>query len=467
MTGEPRILVSYLISAFTLAFPTSMVHAETPKPNVVLMFIDDLGYGDTGAYRCIDIPTPHIDRLAQEGVLCTASYITNPPCCPSRCSLMMGMYAQRFGKYGMSRGLPIPEDRPTLAEFMRDAGYITGQIGKWDLGSRSQGPLTQGFIEVARKPPQKTYDPESNESPKEKRSKKHRASKYICLTQDGKEAWLTDINGDQMVEFVERNKDKPFFLYFSPEAVHSPSAETPPRLTNRTSATGKRKQLAGAIVSVDDQVGKLLDTLDRHNLRENTLIIFSSDNGANGSEGGRSAPYRGGKGRGTQQEGWVRVPTIFSWPGVIPRNQKYNGLTCTLDYYATIATLAGHAAPRHLDGVNMLPYLTGKQPGAAHEFLFWLNNDPVDAPRRHLTAVRWRDWRLYRHKQHGWQLFDLQKDPQETLDVADRHPAVVQRMKSEHAAWAKTLIPQAVLPRGDRGQSPVIPTGYGWALAVE
>jgi arylsulfatase A-like enzyme len=208
------------------------------------------------------------------------------------------------------------------------------------------------------------------------------------LTEDGKEAWLTDVNGDQMVEFIDRNKDKPFFLYFSPEAVLSSNAETPSRLTDRTQAQGKRKKLAGAIVSVDDQVGKLLAVLEKYHLRENTLVIFSSDNGANGSEGGSSAPYRGGKGQGTQQEGWVRVPTIFSFPGVIPEGRSYDGLTCTLDYYTTVAALVDKPAPEHLDGVNMIPYLAGEKTGDAHEFLFWLNNDPTDAPRRHLTAVR-------------------------------------------------------------------------------
>ncbi len=135
--------------------------AEEPtKLNVVLIYIDDLGYGDLGVYGSKDIPTPHIDRLAAEGVHCTASYITNPPCCPSRCSLIMGQYAQRFGKYGMSRGLAIPEDRPTLAAFLRDHGYATGQIGKWDIGARRQGPLQVAFTEVAKVPPKKRYTKE-------------------------------------------------------------------------------------------------------------------------------------------------------------------------------------------------------------------------------------------------------------------------------------------------------------------
>ena len=117
-----------------------VVSDAAEKPNVVLIYIDDLGYGDLGVYGCKDIPTPNIDRLAAEGVRCTASYITNPPCSPSRCSLMMGMYAQRFGKSGMARGLPIPDDHPTLAELLRDKGYVTGQVGKWDIGAVGQGP---------------------------------------------------------------------------------------------------------------------------------------------------------------------------------------------------------------------------------------------------------------------------------------------------------------------------------------
>ena len=126
-------------------------------PNVILIYIDDLGFGDIGCFGCEDIPTPHIDRLAAEGVQCTASYITNPPCCPSRCSMIMGQYGQRFGKYGMSRGLPIPEDRPTLAKFLSDNGYVTGQIGKWDIGTKLQRPLQVGFTEIAKTPPKKKY----------------------------------------------------------------------------------------------------------------------------------------------------------------------------------------------------------------------------------------------------------------------------------------------------------------------
>ena len=430
------LVILLLLPCFTLA-----------KPNVVLIYIDDLGYGELGCYGGKDIPTPHVDRLAKEGVRFTASHITNPPCCPSRCALIMGQYGQRFGKYGMSRGLPIPEDRPTLAKFMTDNGYVTGQIGKWDIGSKNQGPLEVGFTEVAQKPPKK------------------KGSKYLCTNEQGKTQWLTDYDGDNMVKFIERNKAKPFLLYWSPEAVHSSNKEAPARLTERTRAKGKRSKLAGAIVSVDDQVGKLLKTLEKHDLRKNTLVIFSSDNGANLGEGGSSAPYRGGKGDGTQQEGWVRVPTVFSMPGVIPEGKEYDGLIANFDFYSTIAATVGLPIPKHCDGVILLPFLKDKKKGDPHEYLFWLNNEPGDAVRRHLIAVRWKHWRLYKkYDKDPWQLFDLKSDPREEKDLANKYPELVQQLAAKHADWAKTLAPLGKIPELNASNIST-PKGHGWSFA--
>jgi len=293
----------------------AMSGTRARRPNVVILFIDDLGYGDLGSFGCRDIPTPHMDSLAANGVKCTNSYITNPPCSPSRCCIMTGMYVQRFGKSGMARGLAIPSDHPTMAEFMRDAGYVTGMIGKWDIGSKEQGPLDRGFTEVARRAPSK--------------------KPFICLRRDGSEVFRTDLDGDYMAEFVERNKDKPFFLYFSPNAIHSPSGDTPVRYQNRSKATGKRKALAGALIAVDDAVGKLLTVLKKHNLEKDTIIFLTGDNGPNLGEQGSAEPYRGGKGQGTQLEGWVHTPTIISWPAGIPSGKTFEGLICTMDFYAT------------------------------------------------------------------------------------------------------------------------------------
>jgi len=467
-----RLLVCLLLVgllALSCCAPLSAAAEVSQRPNVVLIYIDDLGYGDIGVYGCKDIPTPNIDRLAAEGVRCTASYITNPPCCPSRCSLIMGQYAQRFGKYGMSRGLPIPEDRPTLARFLSNHGYVTGQIGKWDIGTKRQGPLSVGFTEVAKNPPRKKYTSEelanTPEALRKQLAKKDGKSKYFCIDEDGKTAWLTDYDGNSMVNFVERHKEKPFFLYWSPEAVHSFNTEVPKRLTKRTTAKGKRGKLAGAIVSVDDQVGKLLRTLEKHGLRENTLVIFSSDNGASGGEGGLSTPYRGGKGKGTQQEGWVRVPTIFSMPGMLPKGKQYDGLIANFDFYSTIARMAAPKIPAHCDGTDLVPYLRGDRIGSAHEYLFWLNNEPGDAVRRHLIAVRWKDWRLYKkYEKDPWQLFDLKSDPREEQDVAAKHPDIVKQLASRHVAWAKTLAPLGEIPQIRAGE-PIIPNGHGWAFA--
>ena len=463
-----RLSLNLLTFGLFLVWTVEAFAAE--KPNVILIYIDDLGYGDLGAYGSTDIPTPNIDRLAAEGVRCTASYIPNPPCCPSRCSLMMGQYSQRFGKYGMSRGLAIPENRPTLAGFLRDHGYVTGQIGKWDIGTPKQGPLNVGFTEVAKIPPKKQYTREelagaSQELRKQFGGKKGGKSKYFCVNEEGEIVWLTDYNGDSMVDFIERHKADPFFLYWSPEAVHSSNLEAPDRLTDRTQAQGKRQKLAGAIVSVDDQVGKLLHVLNKHGLRENTLVIFSSDNGANGGEGGTSTPYTGGKGQGTQKEGWVRVPTIFSMPGVLPKGKQYGGLIANFDFYATIAALAGQPIPDQCDGADLIPYLTGQRTGDAHEYLFWLNNQPDDAVRRHLIAARWKDWRLYRkYEKDQWQLFDLRSDPREEHNIASKHPDVVKQMASQHTAWSETLAPLGEIPTIRAGE-PIIPSGHGWALA--
>ena len=466
-----------IVLSHALVLPSCSCAAEQPngeqpnaeQPNVVLVYIDDLGYGDLGVYGSQDIPTPNIDRLAAEGVRFTASYITNPPCCPSRCVVMMGQYGQRFGKYGMSRGLPIPEDRPTLARLLRNQGYATAQIGKWDIGTKRQGPLKMGFSEVAKVPPKKTYTrkelanaPQALKKQLEKRDGK---SKYFCLNQAGKTVWLTDYDGDLVVDFIERHKTDPFFLYWSPEAVHSFNTEVPRRLTERTRAQGKRRKLAGAIVSVDDQVGKLLKALHAHGLRRKTLVIFTSDNGANGSEGGSSTPYTGGKGQGTQKEGWVRVPTIFSMPGVVPQGKQFDGLIANFDFYSTIAALAGQAIPAHCDGVDLIPFLTGERSGDPHPYLFWLNNQPDDAVRRHLIAVRWQNWRLYKkYEKDRWQLFDLATDFKEAHDVASKHPEVVKRLAARHSQWTKTLAPLGVIPKL-RAAEPIIPRGHGWAFA--
>jgi arylsulfatase A-like enzyme len=328
-----------------------------------------------------------------------------------------------------------------------------------------------GFTEVRKKAPPKKYTKEelANASAELRKqiAKKNGHSKYFCVNKEGETVWLTDYDGDSMVNFIGRHKAEPFFLYWSPEAIHSFNTEVPKRLTDRTRAKGKRRKLAGAIMSVDDQVGKLLRVLEKHRLRQNTLVIFSSDNGANTGDGGSSRPYTGGKGQGTQKEGWVRVPTILSMPGVLPKGKEYDGLMANFDFYSTITSLTSQSIPKHCDGVDLIPYLTGLRTGDAHDHLFWLNNRPDDAVRRHLIAVRKQDWRLYKkYATDPWQLFDLKSDPREETNIAAKHPDVVKQMGAQHSTWSKTLAPLGKIPTL-RASKPIIPSGHGWAFASE
>ncbi len=418
------------------------------KPNVIIIFIDDLAYGELGAFGCPDIPTPQMDSLAAKGVKCTNSYITNPPCSPSRCCLMTGMYTQRFGKYGMARGLPIPKDHPTMAEFMRDAGYVTGMIGKWDIGSSEQGPLDRGFNQVSRKPPIVS------------------GKRYIYIRQDGSEGFLTDLDGEYLVEFTENNSDKPFFLYYSPYAIHEPNSESPEHYRERSTATGERRALAGNLIALDDAVGRLLAALRKHDLERNTLILLTGDNGGSPTSNSRPDPYRGGKGAGTIYEGWVHTPTIISWPGHIPNGRTYEGIMCTMDFYATAAAVVARPLPKRCDGKDLLPYLRGEKTGDAHEELYWRNDDPKDAPRRHLKAMRWKQWRLVKYDD-GWRLFDLKADPREEQDLAEEHSDVVSDMRKRYDAWVTTL--PAVIPwaKGDGDGGGRTPHGYGWATDAD
>ena len=413
------------------------------RPNVVILLIDDLGFGDLGCFGNRQAPTPHIDSMAAGGARCTMTYITNPPCSPSRSGVMTGMYVQRFGKSGMSRGLPIPEDHPTMAEFMRDAGYVTGMIGKWDLGSASQGPHKRGFMEVARYAPGEGYD---------------------CTREDGTPVYRTDLDGDYMAEFVERNKDQPFFLYFAPLAIHVPHDKIPRRYMDRVEG-GQGTPYQGTLAALDDAIGKLLATLRKHDIEEDTLIFLTSDNGASVFAGGSSAPYRGGKGRGhTIYDGWVHPPAIVSWPGTIAAGTTYDGLMCTMDFYATAAAVAERPLPKRCEGHNVLPYLTEETAGDVHEYLYWHNADPTDFEHRNLYAVRWKHWRLVKHPD-GWRLFDLQQDPGERHNLASAHADIVSGMRRRYDAWVATLPP--LKEGGSRGVVHHPPTGWGWVFHGE
>jgi arylsulfatase A-like enzyme len=427
------------------------------KPNVIVVFIDDLGYGDLACYGNKHNPTPNIDKLAAEGVRFTNNYVTNPPCSPSRASMLTGQYAQRFGKFGMCRGQSLPTSHPLLSELMRDAGYVTGQIGKWDVGDKNQGPHQRGFMEVAKWA--------------ELDFKGKYSYLYTCNRPNGEVAYRTEVDGDYMVEFIERNKEKPFFLYFSPVAVHDPLEETPKKYIDRVK-TGDNKWYAGALLSLDDQIGRMMDVLKKHKLDENTIIMFNSDNGPN-IKGGSPEPFRGYKTE-MWEDGFVRTPAIVRWPGTIPAGQTFDGLACTFDMYSTAAAIAETKLPKVCDGENLMPYMTGKKDGDVHEYVYWYNVLPNRSTNPYLAVVRWKNWRAVEDRSdywttledlspRKWKLFDMEKDPQELNDISAEHPKVVKHLKRKHEKFVAELPSLDSMPPYDNSVfSP--PLGWGWVI---
>jgi arylsulfatase A-like enzyme len=437
----------------------------THKPNIVIIYVDDLAMGDVGAYGCPDFATPNIDALATSGVKLTNAYTINVPCSPSRCGLMMGMYTQRFGKYHLSRGVPIPDDKPTMAETVRSVGYVTGFVGteKWDIGRWDQGALDRGFMEMGMHPPRV-----------EGKEYFGGGSSYIGV--DG--SYLTEVEGQYVLEFLERHgkkKDRPFFMYFTPLAVHVPHQEVPEKYLKRLypqhagGKYSKRQYLGATLLALDDQIGLIVKKLRELGIEKDTMIIFSSDNGGDPEADHRPTPYRGGKrGANMQWEGNFRMPTILTFPGTLPAGKQYHGMASTIDFYATAAAAAEVALPAHCEGKDLLPPLLGKTQPNPDEALFW-NTSGVQ-------AARWKQWRLVRYKEEvTWRLYDIKNDPAEQTDLSARHPEIAREMDRRYHAWLEQMPqpcspvkpPENMLPHTRSGNHARRPFGRGWMTVGE
>lgn len=443
-TQIPR-KVQALAAVLMMATPCLAAGApEARRPNIIVMLIDDLGYGDVGAFGCPDIPTPHIDALARDGVRCLNGYTLMPVCSPSRAGLMTGLYPQRFRVNGnLNRGEPIPADHPTLAECLRDAGYITGMVGRWDLGDAQQGPLDRGFCEVARRPPGKPRVPGSP----------------TYLGKDG--TYWTEIQGGEVADFIERHQQERFFLYFAPLAVHSPVEDVPAKYLERVPASigGPRKYLAGTLIALDDAIGKCLTQLRESGLENNTLIFLVGDNGGWERDGARNDPWRGGK--ATNWNGAVHEAYIARWTGTLPAGKEFAGLLSTLDIYATAAVAAGAKRAANLDGVDILPYLLGQKTGDPHEALFWRW---LDFPQDPLRAVRSGPWRLRLGKTD--QLYNLADDPGETKDLASENSEKIASLKAMFSRWEQSLPPPIAGAKRNAKPQSGPPSGRGWAIGT-
>lgn len=441
--------------AVTLA-AASIASAQTTgpggKPNIVVIVADDLGYSDLGVQGGKDVVTPNIDALAKAGTRFTNAYASCPVCSPTRAGLMTGKYQQRFGHE--QNPLPsadtvfgLPTTEKTLADHLKAAGYHTGGLGKWHLGNEPQFYPTKrgfdewfGFLGGMHKYVQ-------NAQPEAHFNAIRRGDEPV-----GVEGYFTDAINREAVSFIDRNAEKPFFLYVAYNAPHVP-LQAPPKYRQRFANVkdNQRMLMCAMMAAVDDGVGEVAATLKKHGLDDNTLVFFFSDNGGPKGNGTDNAPFRGNKGE--TLEGGIRVPFIMRWPGQVPAGKVDDRIAITLDVTATTLAVAGAVPSTKLDGVNLLPFVKGDA-GTIHESLFWRFG-----PR---NAVRSGAWKMQWNGDEPRKLYEIAKDPTESTDVAAAHPDVARKLSADWDAWSATLAKPlwpGRLEGGDMDGAGLVPLG--------
>jgi len=453
------MLRNYRFLFFTLLVILSswcFSNARNPNPNLVIILTDDQGYWDVGFNGCTDIPTPHIDRIAKEGVRFTNGYVTYPVCSPSRAGLITGRYQGRFGyhrnptlnPFDPMAGLPLEEEN--IAEILKKVGYHSGVIGKWHLGTHPKfRPNVRGFHEfygfVAgghRYFPEDLIYPDIESV--DRAGGWYNTKLLRNETRIETDEYLTDELSNEAVDFIERNRTKPFFLYLSYNAPHTPMQATEKYLSRFEHIEDPlRKTYAAMVSAVDDGVGRVLDTLDKYELGENTLVFFLSDNGGARNNGSINTPLRDVK--GSVYEGGMRVPFAFRWTGKVPAGIDYDYPISSMDILATMVKLTGvEIAPeRPLDGVDLMPFLNGKDDGRPHESLFWLKWDAQEG------AARVGDQkRVLLVRESISALYQLSEDIGETKDTADVYIDDAERIDKAFESWKNELIEPIFDPLG-------------------
>ncbi len=446
------LIFALLVSGFVL-----QAQNKGTSPNLIIVLTDDLGYADVGFNGCLDIPTPHIDRIAQNGVVFTSGYVSYGVCGPSRAGLLTGRYQDRFG-FGRNplfapndpeMGLPLSEE--TIADALKKAGYKSLAIGKWHMGAHeSLHPLKRGFDDFyGFLSGGHQYFPEllTLNDPFEAKSQYDGYKTKLLRNYErvNETEYLTDAFSREAVSYIEQNKDKPFFIYLAYNAPHAPLQATEKYLSRFAHLNeGKRKTYAAMVSAVDDGVGLVLAKLEELNLLENTIVVFLSDNGGpenvNGSDNGK---LRGKK--GDLFEGGIRVPFAMQWPEKIKAGQIYDHPIISLDIFATI--LAQTKTPvitkNEIDGVNLIPYLTGENKNAPHEYLFWRKFDAKD------YAVRKGDGKFILKGGAEEMLFDLKQDISEEKNLGSAKTERVKQLSSEIKVWESKVIDPIFMGLGD------------------
>lgn len=445
--------------------PAASAGEPPVKPNIIVVFTDDQGWADLSCQQATpDVRTPHIDRLAREGVRLTSGYVTAPQCVPSRAGLLTGRYQQRFGVDHNGQG-PLPLDVPTLPDRLRQAGYITGMVGKWHL---EPNPTCAEWI-AENLPWSRPADARNLRIPPEKLAPYLPADRGFSEFFHGYFAdyagnfdlagaslkprgetvrtglYRLDAQSEAALAFIRRNRGQPFFLYLSYFAPHVPLEATEKYLKRFPGEMPERRRYALAMMSaIDDGVGAILDELRTHDLDDKTLIFFLSDNGAplkldkedlpvsvGGAvwDGSLNDPWVGEKGMLT--EGGIRVPFLARWKGVLPPGAVYDHPVISLDVAATALALAGLPASPDLDGVNLVPYLNGTRNGPPHESLYWRFWGQA--------AIRSGNWKYLHLAGREPYLFDLSSPRHERENLIRQHPAVAEDLRARLARWADGL----------------------------
>ncbi len=413
--------------------PPAAAHAS--PPNIVLILCDDLGYADLGFTGCEDIPTPHLDRLAREGVLCTDAHVSASVCAPSRAGLLTGVYQQRGGfeaNLGSGEGL-LPGTR-TFAADLQGAGYQTCLVGKWHLGSKpGSRPDAMGFDHfTGLLGGSRSYFPIDKKTP----SKQQRIERDGEVLPEESLGYVTDAFTDEGVRYIEeRDPAKPLMLFMSYTAPHSPMHARPDLLERFSSIENPRRAKYAAMVAcLDEGVGRLRGALETEGMADNTMIVFLSDNGGATTNASDNGPWRGMK--GSKWEGGHRVPFVVHYPGRLAPGQ-FDGCLSSLDLAPTFAAAAQCVDALPSDGVDLMPFLESKARGPVHGELFWR--------RAVAAAYRDGDWKLIRiDEKDGTRrppiLVDLASDPGERSDVSGAHPTRVEGMLQKLESWESGLM---------------------------
>jgi arylsulfatase A-like enzyme len=474
------ITTAFLLFVFTFVQAQEKAPVQSAsKPNILFILADDLGYADLGCQGSKEIRTPHIDSLAKTGIRLTDAYVSAPQCGPSRAGIMTGINQARFGYLDNNEhaGLPDQETLPLMPELMKSAGYRTGLIGKWHIGqgteyliqnrAKNHMPLLPVDRIDCAEPWMRGFDEGmfivgggGYYFPFKKPFSNHPRSHYYTFNNAekdpeeirlGEDAYSTDFFTDAALTFIKESKDEPFFLYLSYTAPHSPLQAKPEDIAANSHIQDKNRRIfAGMMTCLDNNIGRVLDLLDEEGLRENTLIVFMSDNGGptgigTGKNTSRNDPFTGKK--GDVHEGGIRVPCIMSWTGVFPAGTIYSKAASSLDLLPTFAAVAGAKLNTNVqyDGLNLIPYLKA--------------NPSINTPPHEILYWRWREKKALRYGDYKWLdavndygaqpnygLFDLSKSSKENSETILNEPERLNELEHIYTKYwkdhSKELIPE-------------------------